>query len=231
MTLADLFTSLSYGPLSNLAIGGEGSGAIPDQHKPRLTTLINQALTTICGRFPIFERELVLRVLDHMTTYPLKKIHANSDGTNVVKYIADSSYEPFLEDVLKIFRVYDENGWELPLNDAEEGLGLFTPLPDTLHVTQPVSGNAYFVQYQANHPKLKWDVPSQEILLPAALMQPLECQVAYLVLSPMNGQEHAVKAGEALQRYEMICQEIEGKDLASTSWISSTTKLNERGFV
>ena len=100
-----------------------------------------------------------------------------------------------------------------------------------LLLVEPVTGNSYFILYQARHPKLVEGDLLQEIELPDVLHPALEHFVAYTILSPMNGQEHAAKAAENLGRYEQICISAEEDDLVSSSQEEDSDKLCQRGFV
>ena len=232
MNLSDLYTNLSYGLLSNLSIGGEGSGAVPAEFENRLLHSVSQALTALHTRFTLAVKEVTVRTFDGQTIYPLEKKYAVTDPESVPKkHIADSAANPFLGDVIKILSVGDEMGDEYPLNDTTNDWALFTPTPTTLQIPRAITGDAYFVLYQADHPKLNFGDLLQEVNIPGILKEPLELYVAHKVLSAMNGSEHATKSGEHFQRYMMICDDIEKRDLLSTSQVEATWKFSERGFV
>lgn len=231
MKLSDLYTNLSFGVLSNLSIGGDGSGNVPAPSEDRLLHYVSRGLTALHTRFRMVVKEVTVRVYDGQTLYPLEKKYAFTDPTIVLKkHISDSEADPFLGDVIKILSVADEEGAEFPLNDAADDMSLFTPTSTTLQVPRPVTGDAYFLLYQADHPKLELGDLTQEITIPGMLEEALELYIGAKVLSSMNGPEHAAKAAEHLQRYGMICDEIEEKDLLSTSQIDSNSKFYERGF-
>lgn len=231
MQLSEFLTSLSVGVLQNLAVGGDGTGEIPAKYKSRVVNTINQGLVALYSRFNILEKEVIVRAYDNQTIYPLKRIYADTNTTVVPqKFIADTVTSPFEEDVIKIMEVYDEAGCQLLLNDPAEECILFTPSLTTLQITKPVTGNSYFLIYQAFHPKLSM-VPTQEIMLPLVLQEALEFYVAYKILSGMNGQEHAAKAAEHFANYERICLEARETDSIGISMSSLTGKLEERGFV
>lgn len=232
MTLDDVFTSLANGILSNLAVGGDNSGVIPSQHYGKVCSAVNGSLLALYGRFLLHEREVAILAHDGILTYPLKRIHAVTDTTpGVLKFIVDTAEDPFTEDVIKILTIFDEDGGEMGLNNEEDPDTLYSPTPTTLQIMQPVTGDVYFVNYQAKHPKLTPSNLSQEILLPEILMAALEAHVAYQIMSPMNGQEHAAKASEHLSRYEMLCAEVVDKDLVGTSLGNDTSyKFELRGF-
>lgn len=232
MKLSELFSNLSFGVLSNLSIGGDGIGMVPSEQETRLTTFVNKALADIYSRFPILEKEVIVRLYDGKTLYPLMKIYADSDPTQVSqKYISDTVAEPFLEDVLKILEVYDELGLPISLNDTGADLSVFTPSLATLQVPFAASDNALFVIYRASHVPLVPGNTDQEVTVPGILQEAFEHRIAYQVMSPMNGQEHAAKAAEHLARYEQICTNIERNDLLQTSQSGNHTKLTDRGFV
>lgn len=236
MRLREFFSKLSYGPLSNLSIGGEGSGIIPAQHEQRLMHLTEQSLIALFGRFNLLEKDVVIRILPGRTEYPLRVEHALTSTTlGVDKFIHDSAGRPFTGDVLKILEVYDEAGCPRVLNDSGDCSSLFTPSHDVLQVPLAPAGvphaDGYAVLYQARHPELDPTTLDQKLLLPETLIPALEAHVSYQVISPMNGAEHVQKAAELLSRFEMICAEVENRDLASTSIIQTHDKFCQRGFV
>lgn len=232
MQLEELYSNLSLGVLSNLAIGDEGSGFIPYSDQKKVALAINKGLLALYGRFILSEKEVQIRAYDGKTLYPLKKIYADQDATVVAqKFITDTVDAPFIEDVLRIFDVYDNKGTKLELNDPIGTGPVYTPNPTTLQIVEPVTGNTYFAMYQARHPKVIAEDLAQEIELPDVLMTALEAYVAHCIMSPMNGQEHTMKAAEHYAAYDMFCEDVLAKDLISTSLNSDTEKLYDRGFV
>jgi hypothetical protein len=231
MQLSELLTSLSVGVLQNLAVGGDGSGEIPAKYRSRVVSAINQGIVALYARFNLLEKEVIVRAYDSQTIYPLKRIYADTNTTTVPrKFITDTVAAPFEEDVIKILEAYDEIGNQLLMNDPSEECMLFTPSLTTLQITKPVTGNSYFLIYQAHHPKLS-SSPTQEISVPLVLQEALEFYVAYKILSAMNGQEHAAKAVEHFANYERICAEAKDMDSIGISLTSETSKLTERGWV
>lgn len=232
MTLEEIFAGLSYGVLNNLAISGEGSGAIPFQFEPKVIHHLNQSLIAIYGRFPLHEKEVQIRAYDNKALYPLKKIYADSDATVVPqKFISDTVDEPFLEDVLKIMTIYDEDGELVPFNQDDEDCKVYTPTTSTIQLVEPVAGNSYFIIYHALHKKLVVGDLTQEVEVPEVLVPALYSHVGYQVFSAMGGQDNAAKAAEHLSTYESACIEITEKDLVSSSVENASTKLSNRGFV
>jgi hypothetical protein len=256
-TLGDLFEDLAYGPLNQLAIGGDGSGMVPDYQEARLVSYINRALLELYSKFILSEKEFVIRVQQDRTLYPLRKIHADSfyvptrewsqeacccdpsgDVTqvcgcqnSVTKFIADSPAFPFEEDIIRILHVFDDDGIEVPINDQSDVFTVFTPAPDVLQIPDPQQRTSFAVNYQARHKVLEGCDCFQRIYLPLGLKPALEAHVAYQVFNSMNGQEHSAKAQEYYARYDMMCTDAEYKDLTVTSIAQDNCKLFRRGFI
>lgn len=231
MQLEDLLKGLSYGVLSNLALGNEGSGEIPNQHEPKVVHHVNRALLALYSKFQIKTNEVQVRAYDNLTLYPLKKIYADQDPTVVAqKFITDSVESPFEEDVIRVTAIYDEEGTPLLFDTDDPLCKLFLPQPTTLQIVEPVTGNDYFLIYQAKHKTLVAGDGSQEVELPEVLYPALEAHVAYQVYSSMNGQENAAKATEHFSAYTMLTEQVIELDLVGTSTMERNTKLEDRGF-
>lgn len=239
MDINDLFQRLSYGELSNLAIGGEGSGTILAGKEPKLVGYTNEGLLRLFSRFILKEDNLLIELVSGVTQYILKEEYAEHAGAAsgvTYHYIKDSEEAPFLDDVIKILGVYDtnlENDYPdaFPLNDLEHNKSLFTPQPHILQVPRPVENTVLSVLYQARHPKLSHEELDTVINIPFFLEGALQSFVASEVYSHMNGQDNTAKAAEFMLKYESVCQEVEERDLVSSSIASMQYKFNDRGFV
>jgi len=188
MLLSEIFDHLTYGELSQLAIGTSDSGVIAVADYPKLVSYLNMALLTLHTRFPLVEKQLVIQEYDHITLYPLhyKYAQSNTESTETYKYISDTEANPYLGDALKISEVFNELGESLPLNDSNDDDSLFTPQPITLQIPEPVGTNATIVLYRANHPIViadGIDPTTEEINLPYQLLEALLFYIAYRVQS------------------------------------------------
>jgi hypothetical protein len=236
MNLLELFRRLSYGELSNLAIGSNGVGVIAEDGQPKIVTHANETLLRLHSRFLLRENLLFLRQVDHLTYYYLLKRFARSEITDPPcpnaphAYILDNADEPFEDDLIKVLEVMDQDGCKLPLNDAEDPRSLYTPQPNLLQIPEPLADRVLSVNYQARHPILTHTNVCQEIDLPFALEGALTAHIAYQVYSNMNGQENSGKAAEHLARYESVCNEIQEMDIVSQSRATTTLKFHDRGF-
>jgi len=234
MNISDLYKTLSYGELSNLSIGMEGSGKITDDAKPRIIHYANEGLTRLYGRFILKEKDVMIELVDHITNYHLLRKYAESyfDPEEVrYPYIKDLFNEPFTEDVIKILAVYNSRGHKLPLNDNNRADSVFTPTGKILQVPRPVRGTALSVLYQAKHDELLHDREDQEIALPDVLQGALVAFIAYKVFSHMNTDVSNVKSQEHLSIYSTICDEVEQHDLVNTSISTTNSRFEKLGWV
>lgn len=242
LTVEKLFRDLSYGELSNLWVGSEGSGTIDEAKYPQLIQYANEGMKRLHARFILLEHDVLVEQKAHITNYHLRTKYAESAGADVdYAYIKDVPGEPFIDDVIKILRVVRADGTVFPLNDTGRADSLFTPAPTVLQVPRPLEGMAMSVHYQAYHRPLAdgqdgRGIKPQEVLdqwidLPPVLHGALQSYVAAKVFSHMGGQENMVKSGEHMANYESICGEIMMTDLMSQSAHTTTDKLTERGFV
>lgn len=234
MNLNDLYQKLSFGELSNLALANEGNGTIKEAAKPRIVNYANEALTRIHTQFLLRENDLVLELYEDVTNYHLIPRFAQNAGSDPVlearRYIRDLPNEPFLGDVAKVMRVFDQEGYVLPLNDENKPLSVFTPQPLILQVPSPEEGKVLAVQYQALHPKLDKDVPEGVLFVPESLMGALTAFIAYKVFSHMNTQDASAKAQEHLSVYTGICQEVREQDITNQTPSNTYSQFEERGW-
>lgn len=234
MKVSDLFSLLSYGEFSNIALGLEGAGGIEEASKPKVVIAANEALRRIYSRFVLSEKDVVIEMVSHITNYHLLKKFAESgfDPEQVrYPYIKDLGREPFEEDAIKILAVYDSLGCQMSLNDSGRLSSLFTPQPTVLQVPRPIQGVSLSVNYQAAHPQLALDDEEQEIVLPPSLHGALTAYVAYKVFSSMGTEGSGAKAQEHQSMYEAICHEVADMDLVNASISTTNTRFEQRGWV
>jgi hypothetical protein len=235
MNLNDLFTELALGELNNLAMA-ENNTIIPSK-RPQVVVAANEALLKLFSRFVLKEKDMMIEMREAVTNYHLLKRYALSqyDEDNPpdrfnMPYIVDNIGEPFLEDVIKILSVYTSWGAKLPLNDIENPSSVHTPHSTMLQVPIPIAGQALMLEYQARHTLLDHCNCNEEILLPDVLLPALKAYIASKIYSSMNTAEGTTKGQEHSLNYENHCLEVVEKDLVSSSYSTTNTKFDKRGF-
>lgn len=233
-TVEEYLRLLSVGPLSSLALSGEGSGFIREKELPRVILAMNEALIRIYTRFSLLEKDLILEQQSHITRYHLDKSKAYVQGTSIDRYIVDGRHDAFDNDIVQINAVFDMNGCRYVLNDPSDCESLYTPSPTVLQIPFPEQGKVLSVQYQALHPKLYGEgdvLLAQNIdITTEALEAAFLYYVAYLVYLNMNTPESGAKSMEFLQLYESVCEEVQGKTLEYTGNAPRYSKFHIRGF-
>lgn len=233
-TVADLFKSLAYGHLSNLALATAVVGEIRTADQNKIINYLNEGLLRLYSRFNLLEREVMIQQYGHITNYHLDKRFATFNTQRISKhlpYILDLPNEPFEDDVIKILAVYDIGGNQLTLNNENAEYSLFTPYPTTLQVPLPQHDHPLSIQYQAAHTKLPYSVKESEVVIPSVLENALLSFVAHLTYSHMNTAEAANMASSHMAMYEAICQEVEAQGNASINNVSSRHKFNKNGWI
>ena len=238
-TLKDIFEQLTYGELSNLAVGNlvsDDPESAPDpKDYARIMAHINLGLKALYTRFWLSSKEVIIQLYDHIQIYTLDRKYAVTNNLSMEKwkYIIDSVYEPFLDDVLKIEQVFDEGGRGLFLNDLTEPWSVFTPAYNQVRITYPMWCNSLVVHYRASHPTLKYepgmDPASIEVLLPEAMLEPLLFYVAHRAFGSLNVDQNA-ESNNYLQKYEQSCQRLMQLGLYITPNYGNE-RLDQKGWV
>ena len=235
MILSAFLQNLSYSELSNTAMGMNGVGSIREEDIPNIIGRTNMALLDIFTKFCLKENELILISKENVSLYPLRAEYAVNSSSGFPKYILDRPEKPFTGDVIKILAVFNEIGEELPFNDPEQEHSVFSPQFDILQLTETSYEKAYSVSYQARHPILKkptetLNYGSQLIDLPIALETALRYKVSAGIFSAMSGQEYSNIAQALDAKYEVLCSELENRNMVGQPSISTDLKLKHRGF-
>lgn len=237
MKLSEVFEMLQYGELYNLSLSGDidDPKGIKQEDYPLLINHINLALTDLHTKFNLKEREVVIQQYDDIAYYELDSRYAqtNTESTEPVKYIMDSEYEPFLDDVIRINAAFNEVGCELPINDENDCRSLFLNSYKRIQVPSPDSENALFITYRANHPKLSSSNPdlNAEVSVPSYCVEALLSYVASRVHGQRTSQESQGLAVNLMSKYTLICQQLEEKNVLHNSPSNTNYKLGERGWV
>lgn len=236
MTLADIFEHLTYGELSSLELGDPYAGGIePGQYK-RIATHINAALKALYTRFWLHSGEVIIDLYDHITIYTLDSKHAQTNklSTEFPKYIADSEFDPFREEMLiKIEQVFNECGEHICLNDVTEPWSIFTPKYNQLQIPFPDRHNSISVQYRKAPEKIvvdeNTDPTEVDIPVPTALHEALLMYVAHRAFRSLNSDQNQ-ESTNYMNLYEQACQRAEMAGLFITT-NTGNLRLEQNGWV
>lgn len=245
MKLSEIFTQLSHGELSQMNLGGSGSGVIEDAAYDRLVSCINLGLSALHTRFPIRHGQLTLNFIADKVLYPIHSRYAESSTSSEDKYIMDSA-SPYLDDLMKVEKVYTLEGQRLSLNDEADDYSVSTPSMTTIMVpidlVNRISGTpdeyvtaGLVVHYRAAHPYLPAGVGmyranTVDIELPYQYLEALCYFVASRINNPM-GMTNEFHAGNSYAaKYEMACMALE-RDNIRVDQVSQPNRIERNGWV
>lgn len=235
MLLQDFLQRMAFGPIGDIAVGGDHSGAIPPQHVPKVVAGLNQALLALHTRFCLRRESLEIVTVNGRVSYPLQPAFALTSGSNEPqKFIIDSALKPFQGGVLGIEAVLDSDQCQMPLNINGDPYSWITTRYDTLTTGNPVTGESYFVLYRQRHPEIAAaaNQSTTEVMIPPALEGALLARTAYQVFSAMSGEGPTMKANELLTLYEQECVLNEFTNLNNTSEVDRRTeRFHAEGWV
>lgn len=242
MQLSDLFEQLIQGELSQLQLSGRDSVGILQSDYVKVIPHINLALTELYKRFNLRTAEVVIQQYDHIQTYYLDKLYAqtNVDSDKPTKYIMDSPYQPFTDNVLIIDKIYNELGEELYKNQdrsffpgSDKYWSVNTPSYNSIQVPYPDNENQMIVTYRADHDPIiiTEDTQLKDVHIPISpsYLEPLLLYIAarvYTNLSSNEGNEGNIYT----QKFEASVKKIEELNLNVTE-DTHNTRLDENGWI
>lgn len=223
MKLAEVFSQLAYGELSQLAIGKNSEGEIDENVYPIVVAHINLGLNALYRRFFLKEGRL---------TFPLTK------DRNI--------YKLGVTDLNKIEQVLTDLNTSLSINNETDKYSCFTPSMDTLRVPQAIVDNGpdleekyrtenLLVVYRAKHPKIELvngyiNPEVVDLELPDSHLEALLYFVASRVNNPI-GMVNEFNAGNNwASKYEMECQKLENYNLQIDTG-TAHIRLSNNGWV
>ncbi len=238
VTLQDIFDELETGELSQFAFSGDLDApmGIDVENYPTLIRHTNRALMNLFTRFCLKEKEVAIDTFDEISFYVLdyKYAQSNVDSTEPTKWIADTPEQPFMDDIIRIQEVYDENGKALPMNDIHDEYSVFLPNYKTLQVPYPANDETLFVTYRAKHPVIdvnSTDLSLIEVDIPDYCIEPLLTYIAYRVYSASADQIQQGIAASMYAKYDLQCKELEDKNVLHNTPNDTNIKLEKGGWV
>ncbi len=215
-TLNDLFTTLATGELSNIKLGS--TGTIVAANYEAMVSHVNMGLLELCKRFTLIRNEVQLQQHADTRRYFLRTAHVGEESElDDYTYLLYDEDAPFTGNLIKVLTIFDEDGDEYPLNDAQAIYPIATPEYDILVMDPPDIVKLLDIVYQASHIPIKYtgeDFDPEKILLkvPATVKEPLIYYIASRIFSGMASTvgEGATTPGMTYSaKYEIACKKLE----------------------
>lgn len=243
MTLQEIFDQLGQSELSQLNLGGDGTG-INESNWEKVLTQVNRGLTELHKRFLIKEGRVTLAMQTGQRAYLLHPRHALTTAVEagMTKYLLDSMDEPFTGDLLKVERVLTAEGEDLLLNGGGDQWDLAqrsvrTPTYNRLILPTDLPVQELTVIYRADHPRLVktpgyFNLADVEVELPRTHAEALMYFVASRLFSPMglSGNTAYHEGNNYQSMFEAACQLLENQDYQNKE-SEENYRLYNKGWV
>lgn len=226
MQLQDIFDQLRYSELQHIKLGGHRDGTgITSEDYPAIVTHINLALTDLHTRFPIRKETVYVQIHENISTYFLNSDYAesNTGSSQPVKYIKDTTSDPFNDNLTRIEEIADELGNPYALNVENDCESITLPIHNAFNFPNPVNDLTVKVSYRANHPKLENVNGSTIVDIPMALLPVMLLYIKHRIYASLPSLSGVQASQQALQDYMLQVQEIEDAGV-----INSETSINEK---
>ena len=234
MTLLECLNKLARGKLSNLAICERGTIKPPEI--PKVVDAINESLERIYSALPIKEKSVLVEVCESRTEYPLTSEHSlrNCKGDiydSYDYYIKDCDALPFLDDVMTITQVWDDEGNQRALNDPQDPWSIYTPEPATIAFNYAPFPGVLNVVYRAQHKLLTPSNLTDKLDLPNHLIGALVSYSAYLIHSNINSEIAVQNAQKYFSEYQAIINSAINNGTLNTDSVDNGSKFQKRGWI
>ena len=220
MKLTELFTSLALGELANSSYVELNQLELNKNQLHRVINAINQGLTLIHTHLPLRHNQIVIQIHDNIGTYYLDSRYAqsNTDSTAAIKFIMDTAFNPFKDDILNILGVFNLEGQQYPLNDQYAIGSLFTPDYNSLMIPLAMWKNhkvpynivdKLVIVYQADHPKIPLNEPlssQMEIHLSPIYQSMLQAYVAHLLHMHIGSEQSINQSNQYFAKFNSLIQ-------------------------
>lgn len=227
MKLRHIIDSVKYGELTNICWKSE-------DRIPAVISFINQGLTDLYTKFPLLEKQVIIQQYPQISIYRLTREFArtNYKSEQLHKYILDTPFEPFTEDILQISGVYNEDGVPIPLNDTNNPRSFYLPSYNTIQIPNANENEATFITYKAKHRYIEPETTDldQEVDLPPCLAEALYAYLGYKCLVSMGSTDTVQLAQIYLQRYEQLCNNTNLNNTLGNLVVPTNIKAYIQGF-
>lgn len=227
MQLQEILDQLRYSELQHIKIGGHADGTgITNEHMPAIITHLNLALTALHTEFPLRKETVHIDIHESISTYFMDSEFAasNTGSTQPIKYIADTSGDPYNDNLTFIEKIEDELGNEYSLNVENDCDSITLPIYNAFNFPLPADGLTVKVSYRANHVKIPTTATeTTNIDIPMSLLNCLLLFIKHRVYSSLPSLSGMQVAQVTYNQYL-----VEVENMKNSGVINMETSNNER---
>jgi len=230
-----IMDNLHHVELSQYAVGGELSdGHIPEENYPRVMSAINRAVNKIQQDLSIHENTVYIVIDEYFLTYPLHSKHSIVNGTDSRKFIDDSPYSPFEDDILQIRDVFNKEGSSLPINTRNNTDSIYIPQHNVIQHPYGKNGDVLGIVYSRyTKPKVvESPTAAQDIYLPIPdyTLPALYAYVASLLTVGLVNENEITESQVWMNEYISLIEQMKQRPALPTASYENT-KLTDNGFI
>lgn len=183
---------------------------------------LNRGLVDLHTRLNLRQEQVFVDCVEYMDTYVLSKPFAQYSGRNFPnkpKYISDSRFQPFKDNIIQIVSVADEAGEDLYTNDDNATWSVYVRNHNIIQVPFAENFVSLSITYRANHPTIPFSITRQfinatgeqfngyfdlatPIVIAPYALRALQLYVAANYLSNIGSQEALANGNLYVQMYE-----------------------------
>ena len=207
MLVSAFIQKLTNTTLRNLGITDSVvSRELNPEYRTEILEYINSGLLELYNKFQLKVDSIFLELQEGRTRYPITSEHAmtNWHEPDREKYIWKTTEGNFENDLVKILMVRDHTGIEIPLNDPNAVISVYTPQFNVIEIPSHFPIQIISIDYQAKHKPVSED--TDEIILPDSLYDCLAYYVAAQACSNMNSESSIGNATKYTQLYSGAIQ-------------------------
>ncbi len=232
MQVSAFINKLTNTSLRNLGITESvTSRTLNDEYRTEILDYINSGLLELYNKYQLKVDFLFLEIQSGKTRYSLTSDHAmtNWHEPEREKYLWKNTEEIFSDDLVKVLLIRDHSGVEIPLNDPNAVLSIFTPEYNVLEIPSHFPKQILTVDYQAKHKTVSED--TDEIVLPDSLYDSLSFYVAAQACANMNSEGSIANANKYAQLYSNSIQSFDSLGTLEPKHTPSFKKFYLGGWV
>ena len=241
MFLQELFDILASGEFSGLSLGQSVTGSIKEDAYPKVVHAINRGLEEIYKRFILKKKKVYLVQQDNQTRYYLRSAYLGEVGsTGPTAYLLDHPDEDFIDDVIRVIDIVDEEDTPIdinPVNPFLEQTYFRLSQFDSLDLTTIDTEQVFTIEYQAKHPKIEitedFNPTTLQLQYPSFIEEALINYVASILL---RGKATKASEGEGYAsntwatKYEQACVRISELGFTEPGVINDL-RFERKGFI
>ena len=227
MQLTDIFQALESGELSTQTSLVDTVTGVKAENYTKVISHVNLGLANLHERFNLKIGDLWIMMTDGIGEYKLDYKHAMTNvNSNEPKYIMDSPYDIFGDEVLKIIEATTEIGEPLPINDRTQDKSIFTPSQNSIQIPWKVDGDVINIMYRASHKVIRLEdydkVEDIEVDLPLNYLEALLYFIAFRHFAGVGGKSATPTSQAYYQKYLARVKEIELNGIPNQDLSEST---------